>query len=200
MAALITRIGNLEVAPRLIPRPRSKPFIPLALDRRICVLHTTEGTTLAGAYATLAQSHSAPHFIVGEGRIYQCRPLAVQAAALRDPANRDASVQIECVGQSQQTPYQLPAATAAPLVALLAWLNRNAGLPLVVPAPHWADDLSDMKGEILATATNSRRRAGLWPQTPGVWMHLEVPGNHHWDCGALNRRELLAQAQLLAEG
>jgi hypothetical protein len=66
---------------------------------QIGVLHTPENPSVEESFNTLNKNHSAPHFIVGDGRIIQCRSLTHQAAALvgNGPifANAQASVQIE---------------------------------------------------------------------------------------------------------
>lgn len=92
-----------EVEKQEGPRPGGQPFIPL-VNPRVLVLHTTEGSTVDGAVSTLRSKFSPPHFVVGEDRIVQMRPLTVQAATLRDNGGefRPNSVgwQVEAVGRT----------------------------------------------------------------------------------------------------
>jgi N-acetylmuramoyl-L-alanine amidase len=174
------------------------------------VLHTTESSGVQSALASLKAKYSAPHFIVGEHRIIQCRPVGVQAAALVDPANRRAFIQIECVGytggvypstnQTTVQPWQFVDSTLRPLVALLAYCNLRYQIPLVAPL-GWKDDLKDCPLP-WATKNNARRRRaslGAWNTEKGWWMHLEIPFNSHHDCGRLRRSEILQQAQTLVQ-
>src|SRR5690348_11347303 len=77
-----------------IRRPGGKAYIRMAWTGK-GVLHTTEGSSLQAALDTLNAKHAAPHFTIGENRIVQNRALGVQGAALVDPGNRLAFVQIE---------------------------------------------------------------------------------------------------------
>ena len=74
-------IFGFKVEQRVIPRPGGGKFM-FNSHTQIGVLHTTENPSIDGSFKSLNQSHSAPHFIVGEGRIIQCRSLAHQGAAL----------------------------------------------------------------------------------------------------------------------
>lgn len=185
-----------------IKRPGGATYYSIPTNTQVGVLHTTEGKTLSSALAQLEMAHDAPHFAVGENRIVQCRPIGVQAAALRanqgEPnPNMDAYIQIENVAFSSQQLYLPDASTLTPLVRLLAYLT--AYIPLTVPN-NWPDDCSDMKGEVWSS-NNSRRKAamtGLWPKEKGWWMHMEVPYQRkswHWDCGAIKRSVILQQAK-----
>jgi hypothetical protein len=201
----VTQIHTFVVEHREIPRPANRPYF-LNSSTLIGVLHTTEGTTVNGAWTTLNAAHSAPHFIAGENRIVQCRPLTVQGAALRsgngNTANVHAQVQIEMVARSREQLWQPAPATLGPTVAIIAFCAKNLGIPLRIPN-NWPDDVSDMP---LPWARNNRRRKqaaqlGLWPVEKGWWMHMEVPyqgPSWHWDCGALQRSTLLNMAAILA--
>src|SRR5438132_424123 len=79
----IEQIFDIEVEHKEIPRPGGKSYLLMA-PNQVGVLHTTEGLGIDNAWATLNAHHSAPHFIVGDNRIIQCRPLGVQSAALLD--------------------------------------------------------------------------------------------------------------------
>jgi hypothetical protein len=203
-------IFDVTVEHREIARPGGKSYYRMPLLTGTGVLHTTEGLSLEVAFDSLAFKHAAPHFICGEGKIIQCRPVGVQGAALVDPANREAFIQIENVaytggghdGSAANTvrPWLFQDSTLKPLVALMAYCSLRYEIPLAAPRQPdvWPDDLKDCPlpwyGE-----QNARRRYvlknNLWGKTPGWWMHLEVPFNKHHDCGRLRRQELLRLAQ-----
>jgi hypothetical protein len=201
----LTTLSGITVERKEIGRPGGKPYYANT-HTQIAVLHTTEGGDgLEGAWATLAKNHDAPHFIVGRRknadgswtpRIVQCRPLMAQAAALRGQApyfaNANAQLQIEICANTPQPPAKpwLPAQeTLDALVAVLVYAVKEMGIPMQKPDLAWKDDASDIK-TIWAIEYNTRRvqaAKGLWPKAKGVWFHLEVPGNNHYDCGTMNR-------------
>lgn len=199
----IEKIGDFVVERKEIPRPGNKPYRANS-HTQIGVLHTTEGDTVKGAWSTLAEKGSAPHFIVGDEQIVQCRPLTAQAAALHGDgpvfANANSSVQIEIVARSQETLWLPKPGTVEALCAVLRWANGNGvDIPLQVPVAEWVDDCSDVKSPW--AANNGRRKsaeASFWPSAKGWWMHMEVPGQGptwHWDCGAIQRTKLLEIAR-----
>ena len=200
----LTSIGDYQVQKHEIPRSGGKPYY-LNGSTLIGVLHTTEGSSVQAALTALSDAADAPHFVVGEGKIVQCRPLNVQGAALRpgndNSANVHAQIQIEMVAMSQQKLWLPGAPTLQPAVAVLAFCNKALSIPLTVPN-DWPDDCHDVA--LPWAAYNSRRRqaaAGLWPKEKGWWMHMEVPyqsPSWHWDCGAIQRTQMLSQARELA--
>jgi len=214
----ISNVFGFAVEQREIPRPGGGAFRSLTPDTQIGVLHTTESPTLSKSFETLRQKFSPPHFIVGEGRILQCRPLTKQAAALVGDApclaNAQAAIQIEMVGftgggKDASTTTNLwipPDDVLLPTVAIMAFCAGNGiGIPLRVPKEEWKDDASDMPLP-WATGRNTRRvaaAAGDFPRLKGWWMHVEIPcqgPTFHHDCGRLRRREMLRMAQALLDG
>src|SRR3982750_1487214 len=136
------KIFGFKVEKRVIPRPGGGKMF-FNSHTQIGVLHTTEDPSVESAFKTLKKNHSAPHFIVGEGRIIQCRSLTHQAAALvgNGPtfANAQASVQIEMAtftggDKSHTTDVWLPKdAVLLPTVAILAFCAGNGiDIPLQV--------------------------------------------------------------------
>lgn len=198
MPQWVDRIGEFDVQHREIKRPGNKPYY-INSHTMIGVLHTTEGDTVDGAWTTLNASHSAPHFIAGEGRIIQCRPLTAQGSALKNTApwyaNTQASIQIEIVGRSRQKLWLPSDSSLLPTIAIMKWASADpVNIPLRRPSDTWLDDGSDCPLP-WATASNHRRQAkNIWPSQKGWYMHMEVPGNDHWDCGAMRLREMLAMA------
>lgn len=196
----LDKIFNFTVERHEIKRPGGKPYYLIPTSTGIGVLHTTEGSSIKGAVAAFQKASSPPHFCVGENRIVQLRPVGVQAAALHDPANQKAFVQIEIVGFSKQTLWMPDAASINPLIALVAYAAQNFGITLRVPF-GWADDCSDLKGQIWAS-NNSRRKTAekTWGTEFGWFHHMEVPQqgpSWHWDCGAMQRSVILQKAQEL---
>jgi hypothetical protein len=190
----VSRIGDFEVVRKEIKRPGNKPYFNNS-HTMVGVLHTTEGSTVDGAFSTLAASHSAPHFIIGQNRILQCRPLTAQAAALKAGANTHAALQIELVAKSQETLWMPAEGSLRPLIATLGWASRDPlNIPLQRPVEAWADDCTDVKKPWAVTTNRRRLAAEVWPKAKGWYMHMEVPGNDHWDCGALRFREILRAA------
>ena len=200
-------IFGFTVEKHEIPRLGGASYYPMPISTGLGGLHTTEGNSLKGAIAAMEaglkkhQPSDACHFICGEGRIVQTRPVGVQAASMRDPANRRLYVQIENVGFSQQRPWRLDDSTRKPLVALLAYCATNFDIPLEVPL-NFSDDCSDIKGAIWATASCARRKKmeAIWSTAKGWILHLEAPWNIHWDCGAVDRSVMLKEAELLING
>jgi hypothetical protein len=162
-------------------------------------LHTTESDTVRSAFNTLKANHSAPHFIAGENRILQCRPINKQGAALLSTKqynpNTDAALQIEMVGFSKQKLWMPVSSSLDPVVALMRWAKGDPlNIPTKRPVDAWVDDCGDVPLP-WAVSNNKRRKASnIWPKAQGWYMHMEVPVNNHWDCGALRLREMLAMA------
>src|ERR1043166_89435 len=96
----VDQIGDFTVEQKEIPRSHGRPYF-LNATTLIGVLHTTEGSGIDSAWSTLNKNVDPPHFITGQNRIIQCRPLNVQAASLRpgngNTANVHAQIQIEMV-------------------------------------------------------------------------------------------------------
>jgi hypothetical protein len=197
-AGWIEKIGEFDVIRKEIPRPGNKPYFNNS-HTMIGVLHTTESDTVSSAFHALSASHSAPHFIAGEDSIVQCRPITKQAAALlSSPSynpNTDAALQIEMVSRSKEKLWMPADSSLRPVIAIMRWASKDPlDIPLQRPVETWVDDCADVP-PIWAKSTNKRRLAKeVWPKAKGWYMHLEVPVNNHWDCGALRIREMLALA------
>ncbi len=217
------KIFGFKVEKRVIPRRNNAKFM-FNSHTQIGVLHTTENPSVEQSFKTLNETHSAPHFIVGDGRIIQCRSLAHQGAALvgNGPvfANAQASIQIEMAaftggGNNADNTIDvwLPKdGVLLPTVAIMAFCAGNGiDIPLQVPTDDWKDDASDMplpwasgptkkKPARKMNARRIRAAKGDFPKLKGWWMHVEIPGQGetwHHDCGALRRREMLRMAQEL---
>lgn len=156
-----------------------------------------EQSAFEAGIATLSMSRSAPHFSVGDNRIVQHRPLGIQGAALRGLHNSRAYIQIEINANTEgRKGLWLPTdASLKPLVALLSYAFQECGIPARVPG-NWPDDMSDCPLP-WAVEKNLRRRAPVWEKEQGVFMHLEVDGNTHFDCALMERSKIIAMAQAL---
>jgi hypothetical protein len=195
--------GGIVVEKHEILRPGGAAYYPLTLiaDGKP-VIHTTEGYAIAAALNVFEAKHDGPHFLAGEGRAIQCRPLHVQAAALHAPDNQYTGLQIECVGFSQVKPWlfdywishALPVAGHTMLAngqlatetVTAAHFNGSTLKPLVSilafavmhmgvvlqRPPQWKDDCSDMP--LPWAARNKRRQQGVWPNGKWVYGHIEA--------------------------
>jgi len=190
MTGWVDKIGPYNVVKKEGPRPSGQPYLKLNANPSFCV-HTTEGSTVDGAVATLRKNYSCPHFVVGEGKIVQMRPLWSQGATLR--SHNDAFIQVECVGHSSLSLHTLSPSTWGPLVALTRWVNETQGVPLKRP-----DGWDDKLGSGIWAANNVRRQSRLALKTRGVFGHVDIPDQDpswHWDPGSLNYTKLFAEAK-----
>lgn len=171
------------------------------------VLHTTEGSTAAGAANTFHVNGNPSHFAIDSSTIIQFRPLDQRAMALRHSpavnvfkgATNAHAVQIEIAGFSKTSLWIPDSQTVDRVAAVIAYASLFHGIPLSVPNT-WPDNLSDVA--LPWAARNSRRiwAESNWPTVRGWWQHMEIPGQGptwHWDCGALRRSVLLQKAQAL---
>ncbi len=199
----LEKIFDFTVEKHEIPRLNHAPYH--AMDSTgIGVLHTTEGSRVIDAIDAMehglkAGKPSDPcHFIAGENRIVQCRPLGFQAASLRGEENQFPYVQIEMVALSKTHSWMPDDATLRPAVAIVAYCFKNLGIPLSIPN-NWPDNIDDVKP--FPASNNTRRTSGIWPNQKGWYMHMEVSNqqpSNHWDCGGIRRSELLQMAHDLA--
>jgi hypothetical protein len=190
MSGWVGKIGPYEVERMEGPRPGGQSYLKLNANPSFCV-HTTEGSTVEGAVNTLRNNCSCPHFVVGEGRIVQMRPLWAQAATL--VSHNERFIQVECVGRANLKEHQLTPGTWSPLVALTRFVNQELGVPLKrplgfadqLPPGTWAND-------------NPRRQSGKALQGRVVVGHIDVPDQSptwHWDPGSLDYSALFDQAR-----
>jgi hypothetical protein len=151
------------------------------------VLHTTE----TDAYVESLQYPV--QFQVGEGIIGQHRPLWAQGWGLKSGTGNEFSMQIEIVGRSQLDLWLPNAPSLGPLIALMAYLQQRGLVKTALARPRdWPDRLD--RGP-QASTSYYRRQANLWPTTAGVYGHVDIPGNDHWDPGSLEYAQLFAMAR-----
>lgn len=155
------------------------PYIRLATGTPNLVLHTTE----TAGYVEHLEYPS--QFQVGEGFIGQHRPLWAKGEALRgDTTNDPYAMQIEIVGYSKLDVWLPGPLSLQPLVALVAFLHDRGLIKVGVKRP--ADWPTRLDRGPQAVESYYRRNAGLWPNTPGVYGHVDIPGNTHWDPGSFD--------------
>ena len=100
------------------------------------VLHTTEGTSAAGALAAFRENDDWPHFTVtfegGKFAVFQHLDITRGAKSLEHrpgtcETNLQNAIQIEIVGAAAHSP-SFPAAYLAGLAQLMRWVEQHAGV------------------------------------------------------------------------
>jgi hypothetical protein len=174
--------SSYKVEHHLCPRAGSQPFLQLQRPVHL-VLHTTEGDHLDSAIETLRSKFSPPQFAVGEHRIAQLRPVWAQGASV-DTQNAHA-MQVEIVGHSRVEEWLPARPSLYPLVTLTAFLHQQKLIStgLKRPMSKWPLQVDQLPA---ATDKYYRRKAGLWPHADGVYGHIELPDDEHWDPGGFN--------------
>ena len=175
------------------------------------ILHTTEGTSYAGARQAYTDG-GVPHFTVApnfrknRGEIFQHFPLSSRATALRDEntalkENRAHAIQIEIVGTCDERkrdtfPEGLfikdwPSWYVAAVGRLMRWLEENRG----VASASTLEWKSFAKGTAAGSfgASNGVRLSKAGYTAYSGWLgHQHVPDNVHGDPGDIDLVALLA--------
>ncbi|MER7922173.1 peptidoglycan-binding protein LysM [Streptomyces sp. NPDC096057] len=156
------------------------------------VWHTTESGAGDGAFKAVAKYLTdeayEPHFLYDPttDRIGQYGPMNQSARALQNDGstrtNRTgaACIQIEVLGRAATpfTGYWKPGPNFRALMRAI----RSWGIPDVFPE-HLAKNSNDCV-----------RSRDVWLNTPGHYGHCNVPGNSHWDPGAISTTALFKAA------
>jgi hypothetical protein len=150
---------------------------PLASEHVNLILHTTETN---GYVETLRYPSQ---WQCGEGIIGQHIKLGYSGDAVNDWDQW--AQQIEMVGWSQLGLWLPEEPTLGPTVALTAWLYQTGRIKtgLKRPTSAWPTVLD--RGP-QASESYYRRHANLWPGIAGVYGHVDIPSNKHWDPGSFN--------------
>lgn len=156
------------------------------------VIHSTEGTTAAGAVAAYRANDVAPHFTVsweaGALLVLQHIPIDRSASALKHPAgtietNRMSAVQIEVVGFATQAPHW-PTPLLDGLRVLMEWIEAQTGIrpqaPGFVPYPN-----------SYGLHNGVRFTDSQWGAFNAWCGHMHVPRNLHGDPGLIDINYLL---------
>ena len=177
-----------------IRQHRQGPFEPLKTPAPNLVLHTTETDSY------LPELEFPSQFQVGEGYIGQHKPLWAKGEALRgDTTNDPYGIQIEIVGHSKTLPWLPVIPSLDPLVALVAFLHKRRFIRTGLKRPT---DAWPVRVDRLPAATEDyyRRKAGLWPEADGVFGHIEIPENTHWDPGGFDYPTFFGLVQGVLDG
>jgi hypothetical protein len=153
------------------------------------VLHTTEGSTYAGARAAYLAG-KAPHFTVsferGAFQVWQHIPLNKSARALAHPrdtveTNRARCIQIEIVASAARA-GALQCEYLDGIGRLMRWIESNTGI-----SRSALDFKGDDEGIVLARDTSPiRLNPTAWKNFNGWCGHQHVPYNSHWDPGDID--------------
>lgn len=164
----------------------------------VMVVHSTEGTTVGGAVATMRANRSECHEVVNPytGEEVPLTPWAAPARSLRHPRgtpetnNRGFTqatsamgkvYQIEVVGKAQAiTDGDYPDSWYRWLANYLTKRCTDLGVPLEFPYQFGGD-------EGYGTSGKYRMSWAQWNNAQGIVGHSHVPGNSHWDPGNLSK-------------
>jgi hypothetical protein len=148
------------------------------------VLHTTEGNTIQAAIDEFRKNNNDfPHFTIdpNAGKIVQHISLSVGSRALGDKgvaANAAHAIQIEMVGLAKDTPTW----GAGKLAFVRSVMRQIEGL---VPVPQ-RSGLQFLDAAGVNHNPKNRMNAGQWASFSGWCGHQHVPGDNHWDPGAID--------------
>ncbi|WP_416972531.1 peptidoglycan-binding protein [Streptomyces sp. 4F14] len=158
------------------------------------VWHTTESGAGDASFKNVAsyliKKSAEPHILYDPttDRIGQFGPLSESARALRNDGstrtNRvgKACIQIEVLAKAGKpfTGYWKPGPNFKKMMAAI----RSWGIPDVFPMGALAKSYSDA----------SKRTRSVWLSEGGHYGHCHIPGNDHWDPGAIDTKALFAAA------
>jgi N-acetylmuramoyl-L-alanine amidase-like protein len=151
------------------------------------VLHTTEGSTRAGARSAFVQHNSWPHFTItnetGTVEVFQHLPISRAGRSLEHrpgtvETNRQTAIQIEIVGLAAHSP-NFSASYLAGIAKLMRWIEKNA---------HVAKSSAVT---FVAPGHKTRLSDAAWLSYAGWCGHQHVPHNAHQDPGAIPIAHLL---------
>lgn len=178
------------------PRNDMRPWSKLTRIPNLC-LHTTEGTlSLGDAYKRWEYP---PNFAVGDGKIVQLFPLGYASEAVDTHDHELMQIEIPFRVASVGLKVWLPPESSLhPLVALVAFLHDEGYITtgLKRPNPDWPLQLD--RGP-QASESYYRRNDGTWPKA-GVYGHVEIPDDEHWDPGSFNYPEFFAMVEAVLQG
>lgn len=157
------------------PQPSARG--PMAAGKPNLVLHTTE------TFGYVESLKYPSNFQCGDGIIGQHIRLGLAGDSLNTWDLR--AMQIEMVSFSHLARWLPQESTLGPTVALTAWLHRTGRIKTGVKRPTEKWPLVLDRGP-QASLSYYRRFADLWPDVPGVYGHVDIPANKHWDPGSFD--------------
>lgn len=136
------------------------------------VWHTTEGSTVAGAFGAYKASGAYPHFTLGEdGIAYQHLPLSQYATALQHigpyETNRANAIQVEIVGFASESG---------------GWSDGRYA-EIAALARHIEDEFNVKRKAGVSFDHPSRLSGSAFVNYEGHCGHVHVPNNSHYDPG-----------------
>jgi hypothetical protein len=180
------------------PRDDKKPWKRLQKNPPNLCLHTTEGsTTLGERYKTW---DFPPNFACGDGTIVQLFPLgfASHAVDTKDEFLLQVELAYRVADHAPDKVYLPPPTTLDPLVALTAFLHdqKHITTGLKRPNSRWPLGLDRLPA---AKDTYYRRGDGTWPKD-GVYGHVELPDDEHYDPASFDYPAFFAMVQGVLDG
>jgi hypothetical protein len=180
------------------PREDRKPWSKLTKDPPNLCLHTTEGSTSLGErYKTW---EFPPNFACGDGHIVQLFPLgcASEAVLTLDGSLLQVELAYRVADQPATKVYLPPPSTLDPLVALTAFLHERKLITTGLRRPNsdWPLSLDKLPA---ATEAYYRRSDGTWPK-PGVYGHVDLPENKHYDPASFDYPTFFQMVQEVLDG
>lgn len=159
------------------------------------VLHTTEGSTYAGARAAYLTSRVSPHFTIGVEGCWQHVDIDRAASALLNSiggveTNRLSTIQVEVIGFASKPAW--PDQLLAAVRDLMIWVEAQTGIRPWAP-PAWGGD------DAYGLRTRYRMTPSAWLNFDGWCGHQHVPENEHWDPGRIPIDRLLERSTTVAE-
>jgi hypothetical protein len=169
----------------VVQRRQASARGPLNAGTPNLILHTTETDSF------IQQLKFPSQWQCGDGQIGQHIQLGLAGDAVN---NWDAvAQQIEMVGRSELGLWLPSEATLGPVVALTAWLHKTERIKTGLKRPAFWPTVLDKGPQ--AVEGYYRRHAGVWPDTPGVYGHVDIPDNSHWDPGSFDYPRFFARVQ-----
>ena len=160
------------------------------------LLHTTEGSSLAGAVAAYRQHNSWPHltFDPVAADLAQHVPFNRPARALRNASggvetNRYRVIQLEIVGFAAES-HTWPDLVLSRLGHLLARVRELC--PFDLDAPYRF--LGQGDGTLATTTAKQRMTFAQWYRFRGICGHQHAPENTHWDPGRIDIAKIIDAA------
>jgi muramidase (phage lysozyme) len=152
------------------------------------VLHTTEGSSYAGARDAFLQNNSWPHFTItnesGTPRVYQHLPVNIAARSLEHrpgsvETNHQGTIQIEIVGFAKGAP-SFSKTYLNGIAKLMRWIETNCGVRKTCGVTF------------VPPGQEQRLLDRVWLQYAGWCGHQHIPNNSHEDPGAIDIAYLLS--------
>jgi hypothetical protein len=192
--------GPVEVI--LSAREDKQPWQRLLMNPPNLCLHTTEGGTSLGERYKYWKYP--PNFACGDGHIVQLFPLGFASEGVDTKDGFLLQVELAFTVDAQQGGpgashvYLPPPSTLDPLIALMAFLHKGGFITTALqrPNPEWPIAL-DRPPQ--ASDDYYRRKDGTWPK-PGVYGHVEIPDDEHYDPASLDYPVIFEMVRRVIEG